>query len=321
MQIKKIAELAGVSKSTVSRYLNGGYVSEEKKEVIKKIIEETGYKPSSYAITLRTKVTKQIGVVIPKLNSDSIAKMVSGISNVLRKKGYYLILANVENDEADELNYLEIFNENTVDGIILIASVFTQQHQKVMKKINVPLVILSQYHPEYPCVYFDNEGAAKAISEQILKGHQCPAMISSRADDISTGYERRIGFEAALAGQSYVLEYSDFTFEGGYQACKKLISENPMIDAIFCSTDSIAVGALRYLNEIGKKIPEEISIGCVGGTNITTICSPRLSAANLSYYKSGATVASMLLDLIQGKDQHNKTKMSFELDMNESTKK
>lgn len=319
MQIKKIAELAGVSKSTVSRYLNDGYVSEEKKQAIKKVIEETGYKPSSYAITLRTKVTKQIGVIIPKLNSDSIAKMVSGISSVLRKEGYYLILANVENNEEDELNYLEIFNKNTVDGIILIASVFTKKHDKVMKKVNVPLVILSQFHPDYPCVYFDNEQAAKAISQRIIKGHQYPAMISSRADDVSTGYERRKGFEEALANLEYHIEYSDFTFEGGYQACKKLIEQYPLTDAIFCSTDSIAVGALSYLNEIGKKIPQQVSIGCVGGTNITTICTPRLSAANLAYYKSGATIALMLLSLIKGKEQQIRIKMDFDLDINEST--
>ena len=112
MSIKKIAELSGVSKSTVSRYLNGGYVSESNKSKIKAAIEKTGFIPSFAAQSLRTKVTKQIGVIIPKLNSYSISKMVAGITEILNKEGYYVVLANTENNEDEELKYLSLFDEN-----------------------------------------------------------------------------------------------------------------------------------------------------------------------------------------------------------------
>ena len=82
MNINEIAKLAGVSRATVSRFLNDGYVSEDKKEKIRKVIEETGYKPSAQAQTLRTKKTNLIGVIIPKINSASISRMVAGISAV-----------------------------------------------------------------------------------------------------------------------------------------------------------------------------------------------------------------------------------------------
>lgn len=320
MQIKKIAELAGVSKSTVSRYLNGGYVSDEKKEVIKKVIEETGYKPSSNAISLRTKVSKQIGVIIPKLNSDSISKMVSGISSILKKQGYYLILANVENNVEEEIEYLKIFSNNDVDGIILLASVFTPKHNEVMKSLHTPLVILSQYHPDFPCVYFDDRSAAKEISKHIIQGHHNPGIICSRIDDLATGYERKCGFEEAIGNSSYAIEYTDFTFEGGYNACKLLLQKNPEVDSIFCTTDSLAVGALQYLNEIGKSIPEEISIGCVGGTSITTICNPRLSVADLQYFKSGNRIAEILLNIIHQKKTELCVKTGFELSIHQTTK-
>ena len=103
MNINEIARLAGVSRATVSRYLNKGYVSEEKKERIRKVIEETGYNPSSQAQMLRTKKTKIIGVIIPKINSESISRMVAGISLVLSKEGYHLLLANTDNNEEEEL--------------------------------------------------------------------------------------------------------------------------------------------------------------------------------------------------------------------------
>ena len=87
MNINEIARLAGVSRATVSRYLNDGYVSDEKKAVIRKVIEETGYQPSSQAQMLRTKKTKLVGVIIPKINSDTVGRMVAGISDVLSRSG------------------------------------------------------------------------------------------------------------------------------------------------------------------------------------------------------------------------------------------
>lgn len=79
MNINEIAELAGVSRATVSRYLNDGYVSEEKRAAIRKVIEDTGYRPSQQARNLRSKVTKLVGVIIPEIESGSVSQMVSGM--------------------------------------------------------------------------------------------------------------------------------------------------------------------------------------------------------------------------------------------------
>ena len=108
MNINEIARLAGVSRATVSRYLNNGYVSSEKKEVIRRVIQETGYQPSSQAQTLRTKKTSLIGVILPKINSDTISREVEGISDILTRRGYQLILANTNNDVEEELKYLSL---------------------------------------------------------------------------------------------------------------------------------------------------------------------------------------------------------------------
>ena len=125
MNINEIARLAGVSRTTVSRYLNNGYVSEEKKEKIRKVIEETGYQPSTQAQMLRTKKTKLVGVVLPKINSDTISREVAGISDVLAKRGYQIILANTNNDIEEELKSLSLFRDNQVDGVIFIATLYS----------------------------------------------------------------------------------------------------------------------------------------------------------------------------------------------------
>src|SRR5699024_7098134 len=123
MNINEIARLAGVSRATVSRYLNQGYVSDEKKVRIRQVIEETGYRPLSSAQTLRTKKTNFVGVIIPKINSDSISRMVSGISKALSREGLQILLALTENQEEEELGLLTLFGENDVDGMILLGTI------------------------------------------------------------------------------------------------------------------------------------------------------------------------------------------------------
>ena len=138
MTINEIAKLAGVSRTTVSRYLNGGYVSADKKAVIKKVIDETGYTPSASAQNLRTKKTNYVGVIIPKINSDSISRMVSGISAVLSNNGYQMLLACTENHETEEVKYLNLFRENHVDGIILIEQYLPRLTRKLWKLLWYP---------------------------------------------------------------------------------------------------------------------------------------------------------------------------------------
>ena len=144
MTIKEIAQLAGVSSAAVSRYLNGGYVSEEKKEQIRKVIEETGYQPSAQARMLRTKKASLVGVVVPKINSESISRITAGIESVLAERGYQMLLAGTDNTPAKEVEYLRLFENYPVDGIILVGTMFTAGHRKFLKETKVPVVVIGQ---------------------------------------------------------------------------------------------------------------------------------------------------------------------------------
>ena len=194
MNINEIAALAGVSRATVSRYLNNGYVSAEKREQIRKVIEETGYQPSAQAQMLRTKKTGFIGVIIPKINSDSISRMVQGISSVLGNKGYQLLLADTHNDVKEEIRYLKQLRQNHVDGIIMIGTYFTKEHYKAMKDITVPMVVLAQCVKDYSCVYYDDYGAAKELTKEALTTGKNPAFIGAIPEDEAVGRERLYGF-------------------------------------------------------------------------------------------------------------------------------
>ena len=145
MNITEFAAYAGVSKAAVSRYFNGGYLSEEKRARI----EAAGCGPPVTGPASRPKCcapgrTRQVLVILPKLSSESCARMVEGISAILEESGYQLLLVNTANDSSKEIAALHLLQQNTVDGVILIATIFTPEHRTILSSLRLPVVILAR---------------------------------------------------------------------------------------------------------------------------------------------------------------------------------
>lgn len=326
ININEIAKLAGVSRATVSRYLNDGYVSEEKRAIIAKVIEETGYIPSAQARILRTKKSKLIGVIIPKLDSQAISREILGINETLSKEGYQIILADTFNDEHKELEYLKVFQNNQVDGIILIATVFTKQHKKILKELKVPVVIIGQYLKGYSCIYNDDYNAAKDITKELIRNNRKKTgYIGVNLDDESAGKGRYQGYidglrECGIETNEKTIKIAKFSMDDGYIKAKELILENPDIDSLFCATDNIAIGAMQYLKECGKRIPEDISIVGFGHTNISKVIDPKLTTVHFHYKTSGIEAANIIINMIENNDKIVRDiKMGYEIISQEST--
>lgn len=304
MNINEIAAMAGVSRATVSRYLNNGYVSAEKKEQIRKVIEETGYQPSAQAQMLRTKRTGFIGIILPQINSDSVSRMVHGISSILREKGYQLLLATTQNDIKEEIRCLKQLGRNHVDGIILIGTIFTKEHYRVMKDIEVPLVVLAQCVKEYSCVYYDDYGAAKELTKKALEHGSNPAFIGALLEDEAVGQERLYGFLDAnfeldrAIKEGYCINDID-SIEKGHENAKSLFHMDSEIDTLICATDMIAMGAMRFLKESGKRIPEDVQIAGLGDNIVSKVCEPKLTTVHFYYKTSGEEAAKMLINMIE----------------------
>ncbi len=320
MTVTEIAQLAGVSKACVSRYFNHGYVSEEKKEKIRKVVEQTGYVPNRGSQPVAQENKPTIGVIIPKIDSESISRMVAGISQVLSREGYRMLLANTENSVEKELLYLQSFKQNSLAGIIFIATIFTESHHRLMQSMKLPLVVLGQQSDHYSCVFHDDYGAAMAMTERLVDfDRQKIGAIVVTNEDRAAGDARLHGFLDVL--HKYELEisedrvsYSDFTLESGYDAAKRLLEQAPDTDAIFCATDTIAIGAMQYLKGVGKKIPEDIAITGIGHSRMTEIIEPNLTTVHLFYKSTGSEGAEMLIKMIKsGIDMKKKLKMGFEV--------
>ena len=156
MNINEIAKLAGVSNATVSRYLNGGSISRKTRDRIQQIIEETGYTPSVSARMMRTGQSNYIGVIVPKINSESISRMMAGLTEVFDNNGYEVLLGNANQSMERELRFLDLFKNREVAGLVLFGTIVTGEHIEMLKSLKVPVVIMGQSIQGFSCVCFDD---------------------------------------------------------------------------------------------------------------------------------------------------------------------
>lgn len=303
MTINEIAVIAGVSRATVSRYLNDGYVSGEKRERIRAAIERTGYAPSASAQTLRSGRTRCVGVVIPKINSDSIARMVAGISRRLSAAGFQLLLACTENDERRELGFLRYFDEGSVDGVILLGTILTPAHRAALGSLAVPSVVLAQDVAGFPCVSFDDYAAGYEAGSLLARKGRSFGVVGVTERDEAVGVARVRGFKDALsdAGRSLGEGASaecGFGMESAREAARALLEGRPEIDSLFCATDTIAAGTLVAARELGRTVPGSLQLCGIGDSSVGIAVSPPLSTVRYRYESAGAEAASMLLERI-----------------------
>lgn len=305
MKISEIARMAGVSSAAVSRYINGGSISEEKKQRIKKVIEETGYVPNPTARSLRQQRTDGIGVIVPKFNSDSVSNLIEGVSTVLSKSGYLAVFGNAENDEKRELEYMRLMQETRFAGILLMGTVFTAKHIAFFRESKMPIVVCGQNHPSVTCVYHDDKGAAKEITRYMIeKGRRKLAYIGAIERDISVGINRREGVEEAmreaqLDPSALVRVQVFFTVDDGYKGMNDILDGGYVPDGVICATDTLAVGAIKALQERGYKVPDDISVAGIGGGFAGTIITPALTTVKLFHRECGERGARLLLSMIE----------------------
>lgn len=320
MNIAEIADMAGVSRAAVSRYFNNGYLSDKKREAIRKVVEETGYRPSVQAQTLRTRKTKMIGVIVPKIASASIGKVVEGILSVLNESGYQMLLAVTQNDPQKELEYLSAFHEKQVDGVVLAATVFTPEHRRMLKDPSVPVVIVGQQMAGQYAVFHDDYHASYDLTKLLLeKGRKKLGYIGAIRQDQAVGEKRYRGFcdavrDGGLDGLADNVVTAAFTVASGYEKTGELLLKCGQIDGLVCATDTMAAGAMQYLREHGIKVPEQVLVAGQGDSDMARVTSPPLITVHYSYEKSGEIAVRMLLELLeQGEGAMKEVKLEYSI--------
>jgi len=301
--IADIAQLSGVAKSTVSRYLNGGSVSESTKRKIERVINETGYVPNTFAQSLKAKKTNIIGTIVPRLDSFAASQILIGIDEQLRNLNYQMLISNTSQDLEREIESIYSLYNQKVAGIILLATQITDAHLEAFERIKLPVILVGQQHDKVYSLIHNDESSAYDIGKYVLeKGHRKIAYLGVTEKDIAVGLKRKEGFKRAISEmENCEVRYYETTFkmEDAVGITTSIIDTfDPSI--IVCATDNIALGVLKAANVKGLSVPSDLSITGFGGYQVTEITHPGLTTVKFYYKDAGGRAAESLIKLLKG---------------------
>ncbi|KQU63693.1 DNA-binding protein [Bacillus sp. Leaf406] len=304
--IKEVAKMAEVSSATVSRFLNNsGYVGEEARKRILKVIEETGYVPSENAKSLRTKQTKVIGVILPKISTETSSRLVRGLDEVLAKEGYQILLANSGLNADKEIEHLRLLKSRDVDGIILSATTNGAGLKAEIQRLDIPVVVVGQEVDDTPNVIFDEYQAAKDMVKHLIDhGHERIGFIGVSEEDPAVGVLRKKGYLQAMQEKNLPIEESwiekgIFDVESGAVAMERMMGAAVRPTAVFAVTDRLAIGAMNYVKSIGLRIPEDIAFAGIGASELSRYITPSLTTMDYQNKESGRVAAGLILEAIK----------------------
>lgn len=321
--IQDIANMVNVSKSSVSRYLNNGYVSEENAKKIKEAIEKTGFETNFFAKRLKTKRSKLIGIVIPRINSVTVGELLTGINRRLEENNYQGIILISDLSVEKELANIRSLSQQGVDGIIVNSISITKEHIKLINRLSIPVIFTGQKNEYINSLKIDDYRAGRLLGQYFKeKGHKKVVFAGVTESDEAVGIDRKQGFIDAFKennnGSSVEFVETGFSFKKSYEMAEEIMNHKPT--GIACATDNICLGILRYLHENNIKVPEKVSVAGFGGYEIGSVAYPTLTTVAFDYYLTGEKTAQGILDLIEGKELEKNDDIPLNLIERESVK-
>ena len=282
--IKDIAKKTGLGLATISSYLNGGNVREKNRILIEEAIEELHFEVNEIARGLKTNRTRLIGIIIPELNNPFFAEVVAEMEDILRNNGYATMLCDCRTDEKREKEAIEFLKKRRVDGIISMPVTKDVKCFQELQKAGIPVVTVDRKIEDLDCdcVLVDNRGGTRQAVEQFIRaGHRRIGIITGK-DDVYTTKERLLGYfdalEAAGIGRDGSLVVNgQFTIRGGASALKELVENNSDMTAVYVCNYEMMVGAMIEVNELGIRVPEQLSLIGFDNIEFAKACGPRLS--------------------------------------------
>lgn len=314
--ISDIANMSKVSKSSVSRYLNGGYVSEENKIKIADAIKKTGYEENFFAKRLKTKRSNLIGVVLPRIDSVTVGKLLGGINQVLKESGLTPLLIISEQNCENELKAIQSLHQQGVDGIIVESVGITKEHIELISRISTPVIFTGQKNDYVDCMIIDDYAAGQIMGNYFYNAkHRNIVFLGVSEEDDAVGVQRKKGFYDAFAKHEsdatiHFVE-TDFSFINAYEKGKEVLEYHPT--AVVCATDNLCLGLMRYFYEQKIAIPQEISIAGFGGYDVSSVMMPPLTTIAFNYELLGIKTAEALLELIDGKKLNQENEIPLKL--------
>jgi LacI family transcriptional regulator len=288
--IADVCQLAGVSKATVSRVLNGtGQVTDSTRQRVFDAVNHLSYRPSSVARALATSKTDSIGLVVPVFEGAYYGALLSQAATSSSLAGKQLIITDGHNDPEREKEAILMLNDRRCDAIIIYSRCISEETLfELSQRIDVPLVTINRRfsNPLLPSISFDQAGAAYAMVHYLIsKGHREIVCIAGNLAT-NTGVERLNGYKKALLefGIPYnpnLVESGHNCHLGGYQVCQSMLSKGVPFTAVFACSDEMALGAQRALQDVGICIPTDKSVAGFDDSPVARYSTPALTTIKI----------------------------------------
>lgn len=313
MSIKKVAQLAGVSISTVSRCLNSpGQVKAKTLAAVQLAIDEIGYAPNALARNFRRGKTGLILVVIQSVGLPFWEGVMRGIHRVAKEKGYSILIRETANNPPEYDDYCKMVMSKEADGIILLASPSPFSTSSYNPDDKQPPIVLGceNITPELghiPSVRVDNKQAAMEATRYLQQlGHRRIGFIAVAKKSLLT-QDRELGYRATMdaAGIEVIdgwVTDCDQTLEGARQATRKLLSHPERPTAIFCANDEMAMAAIYEVKRSGLRVPEDISVMGFDDIRFAEIMDPPLTTVVQPTEEIGERTMRRLINAVDGRD-------------------
>ena len=331
VNIKVIAEKAGVSVATVSRVLNGlNGVRDKTRKKILKVSKELNYQINVGARNLKLRKSFFIGIVVGKVFSRFYSNILESIEAIAREHKYNVILTHHNDDAKEELECLKIMNSLRVLGIILLSTNANMEYVNFLLSSGTKIVLLDRLIDGVQCdaVLVDNKkGAYDAVKHLIECGYRKIGLING-STNITSGKERLEGYMQALNDSDIkidkrLIKNRNFTKESGLVLSNELIKGSIKPDAIFCTNLDLTLSTLITLKEEKIQIPDDIGFIGFDDSDWLNIFKPPISVVSYPIERFGRTAADMLMKGLEREERGEPVTISLSTNLiiRESTKK
>lgn len=310
----EVARRAGVSLMTVSRVVNNKEdVSESTRQRVLKIIEDSGFRPSSIARSLVTQRTGTLGLVVPDIDNPFFSGLVSGVESQAYSNGYNVFLCNTNEDAQREQSILVSLEEKMIDGLILCSSRLPDEELRAAAERFPAVVIISRQLPGAglgTALIDDRLGGNLAVTHLLRTGRRRIGLITGPAISFSS--------QGRLSGYRQALEDAGIPFrdqlvyrcrpvqEEAAQAVRHLLSICPNLDGLFCHNDLVAVGALQALKQYGICVPDDVAVVGYDDIPIAAWVTPALTTCRVERFELGSQAMRLLLERIRNSNHQER---------------
>ena len=307
--MRDVARQANVSINTVSRVVNGyGEVSAATRQRVLAAIDELGYRPNALARSLVSGKSQSVALIIPQITDPFFPEVVLGVESVARQQGYSVLLCNTNDDPQQEIDYINMLAGKQVDGFILCGSrLDEQQLQWAAGRQRIAAVTSRRPHGVSVIALRGDSGLRTITSHIIQLGHRRIGHVGSA---IGSGGERTTGYRQALMAHGMPVDEGSIaivqraTIDTGRTAARELLQRHPDITAITCFNDLVAIGALLACADLGRRVPDDVSVAGFDDIDLASLVSPALTTMRIPRFNLGQMVMELMLRVIADQGIH-----------------